>query len=240
MAQPIDHDGVSGTATVAGSTLKGAAAGAAAVPLGIMAAAALAVGAVALALIFPVLLIPLVVVGAVAAFTAPVWMTAMGIGAAVGLGSGISKVGREQRAFDERAQALQPQMQPAIDHQAIYQAGAQDGANQVFSKLQQYQEMQMQQEAATMQAAQSAQAEKSFYVPSVSSEPNSILEATPVPPQNVVEQHAHTINASIHEHPNGERRADLVAKYNIKRGLAPQDIIAQRDAVAGAENVMGG
>lgn len=153
MAQPVEHDGTSGAATVVGSAAKGAFWGLGAVSLvgavvvGLLAAAIAAVtmgGAIG---VMSVLAIGAVAAGTVA--TAPYWLPVMGLGAVLGGISGVSKVGSEQRAFEQQIESsgrgadVQAALQQArmqgmqAGYQQGVQVGYQGGQNQVLERLQQ-------------------------------------------------------------------------------------------------------
>ena len=190
MVEAIQHDGMSGAATVAGSAAKGGIAGASAPLL-------IGVGLLGL-LILPFaiggfgvgvgVLLGAVALGAVTVAAAPVWGAAALAGLGLGALFGVHKVHSENRAFNEQSLGLQasmPQPQPAIDPQAIYQAGMRDGAvalaNEYQVQLQKQAQLAQTQAPTPAPAPQTAPTEKTFQVAAVDPTPNSILEATPVP-----------------------------------------------------------
>lgn len=156
MAKEINHDAISTTATVAGSTAKGAAKGAGAVILGGLAAIALVAGVVAAAFTYPPIVIGVVAGAAVLGAIAPALGIGAAIGAGIGLITGASKVRGEQKAFDRKAKNQQQNIDEVIAQaqQQAYIAGAHDGQVQVIQKLQEIQSAQMaQQEQQTNFAA---------------------------------------------------------------------------------------
>lgn len=154
MEKPIDHNAVSGTATVAGSTAKGALGGF--VTAGLLGAAAFAaVAAVPALAIYALGAAGATVVAGTAIVAAAGFVAGAaglgGIGAAIGSGVGVvkgaSKVRGEQREFNELAQNPKQNVDsPMLQaQQQAYMAGAREGKMQL---IQQIQESQAQQQAS--------------------------------------------------------------------------------------------
>lgn len=142
MEKPVDHSFGSSATEVAGSTVSGAAKGVGALLLGGLAVVGGAMALITFAISAPV---PALVVAGIGALTSPLWLPAAGIGAAFGLGKGVSKVRGEQKAFDVAAHNIEQNTGVALQEagQQAYLAGVHDGQMNVVKKLQEVQAAQM-------------------------------------------------------------------------------------------------
>lgn len=219
MVQAVDHDPVSGAATVTGEAAKGALGGIAIAALA-GAAGALLIGGL-ITLISPVAVtVGWITVPILAAISTGLAWGATGgtLGGLFGAAEGVVKVNKQQHAFDAQmrehqaniamAQAMAqpqviqpqalPQAQPAVapqpDPQEIYNQGVQAGAQQVIAHLQDVHSQMMAEE----QKAQAAQPVQSAPAPTANE------------PQQIVHHHV------IHNSPNNEHFEAVHASGEIK------------------------
>jgi len=250
MVEAVDHDAVSGAATVTGEAAKGALGGILLAGLA-GAAAALLVGGIASIIYGSLITTGLIAVPILAGIATAAAYGATGgvLGGLFGAAEGVVKINKQQHAFDaqmrehqatiQMAQAIaQPQMlaqapqaaaAPQPDLQAIYNEGVKAGAQQVIAHLQEVHSQMIAEE----QNAQAAQAEKPAQ-PAPSPAANE--------PQQIV--HHHVIhNAPNDEHfeavhasgeikdENGEAKGHFTAMVADKKGsLDLKKIIAAKEA----------
>ncbi len=248
--RPIDHDIASGAGTVVGSAAKGAVAGVGFV-IGAIALAAVGGIAVGTALYFATGSALAVIGGAaLVAASSGIWGPFVIAGLGLGALFGGKKVIDEQHAFNARAQGHQVGVQDSLQlaHQqglqAGYQAGAQAGSAAVLDRLQQIQQQAIAEQERLVQEREAAKAQATNtaqeIIGKLQDNARNSQAPAPAPEGDVVEQHNHSINASLSEHPNGERRADLEAKFNIQKRVKPEDIIAAKVAAMNSQNSVAG
>lgn len=140
MANPVDHDFASGTATVVGGAAKGLVGGI----LTFGALGALVAGGLAALAGMTSLLAPALIGGAVAAVAGAAYGAT--IGGVVGATSGALKVKRENEKFKEVAHSQEHNVAATMQQaqQQAYFAGVQDGQQNVVNKLQEVQAQQAQ------------------------------------------------------------------------------------------------
>jgi hypothetical protein len=239
MVDAVDHDPVSGAATVTGEAAKGALGGIAIAALA-GAAGALLIGGL-LTLISPVAItVGWITVPILAAIgTGLAWgVTGGTLGGLFGAAEGVVKVNKQQHAFDaqmrehqaniQMAQAMAqpqalPQAQPAVapqpDPQEIYNQGVQAGAQQVISHLQDV-HSQMIAEEQKAQAAQPAP---------VAAEPQVVHHVVHTAPND---EHFEAVHASGEiKGADGEAKGHFTAMVADKKGsLDLKKIIAAKEA----------
>lgn len=255
MVQAVDHDPISGAATVTGEAAKGGLGGillaglvgvAGALLVGVLLTSLPLIGAITPALWLPVSLIAGVGTGVAWGATGGV------LGGLFGAAEGVVKVNKQQHAFDAQmrehqaniamAQAMaQPQMlaqapqavAPQPDPQEIYNQGVQAGAEQVLNRLQEVHSQMVAQEQQS-QAAQAAP------VAPAASEPQQFVHHHVIHAPNM-DANLDVVHASEE---TGEAKRSFTAlsggiqQKSIKpediaqgtRKISPQDIIAAREA----------